>query len=84
MSNSNSIISAGRSNPLLGVLMALLVMSTLAALYALLSDFQQGRTLGDSMGTAFALAAMALEFFIALSLLKDANRRLAEQEAQNG
>ena len=83
MSSNNAIISAGRSNPLLGVLMALLAASTLATLYALVTDFQHGRTLSDNMGMAFALATMVLEFVIAFFLLKDANRRLAEQEAQN-
>ena len=84
MSSNNAIISAGRGNPLLGGLMGLLVVATLATGYALVQDFHHGRTFGDNIGMACALAAMALEFVIAMMLLKDAHRRLAAQEAQNG
>ncbi len=83
MKEDSGILQAGVSNPLLGGLMLLLLMTAAGIGYALFADFQAGNGLLDNLGVLLALGGMILEVVIAAILLRDANRRAAEQEAQN-
>lgn len=83
MSSNNRISLAFAGNPVLSVLMVLLVMTTGAIAYSMYSDLSDGRSLGDNMGLIFAVIGMAIEFAMAVLLIRDANSKLEEQENQN-